>query len=173
MGGCWDTENESLNNCSCRVIKQGSGSVLGNVAFFDTNFYLHVQYVYYSLSATPKTSRISYAYVHIYNKECRVQAIIYSATWFWSNQFYSAFFGWISVILFLNILPIIPWFKPWSLVLKQQYTANIATLQLAGSQNCVRDTLTTYTRWFIFTSKINQRQKVTLIWRLQFCALFS
>ena len=54
-------------------------------------------------------------------------------------------------------------FKPRSLVLKQQYTANIATLQLAGSQNCVRDTLTTYTRGFIFTSKINQRQKVTLI----------
>ena len=36
-------------------------------------------------------------------------------------------------------------FKPRSLVLKQQYTANIAVLQLAGSQNCVRDTLTTYT----------------------------
>ena len=40
----------------------------------------------------------------------------------------------------------VPWwrtatFKPRSLVLKQQYTANIATLQLAGSQNCVRDTL--------------------------------
>ena len=66
------------------------------------------------------------------------------------------------------LLAVVAWwrtatFKPRSLVLKQQYTANIATLQLAGSQNCVRDTLTTYTRLFIFTSKINHRQKVTLI----------
>ena len=44
------------------------------------------------------------------------------------------------------LLAVVAWwrtatFKPRSLVLKQQYTANIATLQLAGSQNCVRDTL--------------------------------
>ena len=50
-------------------------------------------------------------------------------------------------------------FKPRSLVLKQQYTANIAVLQLAGSQNCVRDTLThTGTDEMIYFYVKNQSQ---------------
>ena len=40
-----------------------------------------------------------------YNKEYRVESVIYSAIWFRSNLFYSAFFGRISVNLFRNLLP--------------------------------------------------------------------
>ena len=48
-----------------------------------------------------------------YNKECRVEVVIYSAIWFRSNLFYSAFFGRISVNLFRNLLPSIPWSAMW------------------------------------------------------------
>ena len=43
-----------------------------------------------------------------YNKECRVESVIYSAIWFRSNLFYSAFFGRISVNFFGMPVPDIP-----------------------------------------------------------------
>ena len=44
-----------------------------------------------------------------YNKECRVESVIYSAIWFRSNLFYSAFFGRISVNFYGIPVPDIPW----------------------------------------------------------------
>ena len=62
-----------------------------------------------SLSVTPQIDMSNQLCLCKYNKECGVESVIYSAIWFRSNLFYSAFFGRISVNLFGMPVPDIPW----------------------------------------------------------------
>ena len=71
-----------------------------------------------SLSVTPQIDMSNQLCLCKYNKECGVESVIYSAIWFRSNLFYSAFFGRISVNLFGMPVPDIPWvhcFTRWQL----------------------------------------------------------
>ena len=68
-----------------------------------------------SLSVTPQIDMSNKLCLCKYNKECWVESVIYSAIWFRSNLFYSAFFGRISVNLFGTPVPDIPWAKLSSL----------------------------------------------------------
>ena len=64
-----------------------------------------------SLSVTPQIDKSNQLCLCKYNKECGVESVIYSAIWFRSNLFYSAFFGRISVNFFGIPVPDIPWFS--------------------------------------------------------------
>merc|ERR1712223_2327073 len=64
-----------------------------------------------SLWVTPQADKSNQLCLCKYNKECRVESVIYSAIWFRSNLFYSAFFGRISVNFSGSPVPDIPWLK--------------------------------------------------------------
>ena len=70
-----------------------------------------------SLSVTPQIDMSNQLCLCKYNKECGVESVIYSAIWFRSNLFYSAFFGRISVNLFGMPVPDIPWGHPVWLII--------------------------------------------------------
>ena len=91
-----------------------------------------------SLSVTPQIDMSNQLCPCKYNKECGVESVIYSAIWFRSNLFYSAFFGRISVNLFGMPVPDIPWIEVsmllvcWAPIMEMFVEASVCFL----SSNC-------------------------------------
>ena len=74
-----------------------------------------------SLSVTPQIDMSNQLFLCKYNKECGVESVIYSAIWFRSNLFYSAFFGRISVNFFGIPVPDIPWYEPFFVISQSKF----------------------------------------------------